>query len=153
MMKASTANFGDIASLVKLCRELHSASSWKELTFNPVHTKRGLMNVVRTDGMDVLIVRDDEDVIQGLLLATLDQFFICKEMYATDIHFMCRSGGIQLLAEFERWARRHGAKKIIMGIANDDPTGRIHGFYEAVGMRPIGDAWVKDLNELMERVA
>jgi hypothetical protein len=152
-MKASRANYGDISQLVRVCKQQHEKSSWKELAFNPVLVKRNLVHTVRTDGMDALIVKDDGGKIHGVLLATVDQFFMNKMFYATDVHFMCDAGGIQLFAEFKRWAREHRASKIIMGIANDDPDGRIHQFYKAVGMRPVGDAWVMDLDSTQEMAA
>lgn len=152
-MEASIANYGDIAQLVRVCKEQHNKSSWKKLDFNPVLVKRNLMNTVRTDGMDALIVKDEAGKIHGVLLATVDQFFMNKALYATDVHFMCDKGGIQLFAEFKRWALKHGAAKIIMGIANDDPDGRIHAFYKAVGMHPVGDAWVMDLDNTQEMAA
>ena len=152
-MKALVGNYGDIAQATRLCKVLHADSSWTALEFNAQHVRKQLMNIVRTDGMDMLLAKDDDGVIQGVLLATVDQFFICKQRYATDIHFMCRRGGIQLLAEFKRWAREHGARKIIMGIANDDPNNRIARFYEMAGMQNIGDAWVMDIEELQEMAA
>ena len=152
-MKASIANYGDVAQLVRVCKCQHEKSSWRELPFNPVLVKKNLVHTVRTDGMDALIVKDDEGKIQGVLLATVDQFFMNKAFYATDVHFMCDAGGVQLMAAFKRWAVEHGAIKLIMGIANDDPDGRIHAFYEAVGMRSVGDAWVMDLNNMQEKAA
>ena len=152
-MKASIATYGDVAQLVRVCQQQHKKSSWKELVFNPVLVRKNLVHTVRTDGMDALIVKDDGGKIHGVLLASVDQFFMTKALYATDIHFMCDAGGIQLFAEFKRWAREHGASKIIMGIANDDPDGRIHAFYAAVGMRPVGDAWVLDLDDVQEKAA
>ena len=152
-MRAYAANYGDVAQLVKVCQQQHEKSSWKELVFNPVLVKKNLVHTVRTDGMDALIVKDDNGKIQGVLLATVDQFFMNKMFYATDVHFMCDAGGIQLFAEFKRWARKHGARKIIMGIANDDPDGKIHAFYKAMGMRSVGDAWVMDLDDSQEMAA
>jgi len=139
--------------MAKLCRRLHDVSSWKELAFNPTHVRKNLMTVVREDGLDALVVSDDEGALKGILLASVDEFFISKERYATDVHFMCEAGGIQLLAEFKRWAIEHGASKIVMGIANDDPDGRVHEFYKAMGMRPVGDAWVMDLKNSQEKAA
>lgn len=152
-MNVWRANFGDIPQLVKFCRDQHAKSSWKALEFNTVHTKKNLMRVVREPGMDALYVRNEDGLITGVLLATIDQFFVNKMRYATDIHFMCDSGGIELMAEFRKWATENGAKKIIMGIANDDPDGRIHRFYEMVGMWPVGDAWVFDLDDEQEKAA
>jgi len=153
-MKACAANYGDVAQLVKVCKAQHEKSSWQELEFNSILVKKNLVHMIRTDGMDALIVKDDDGTITGVLLATVDQFFVCKEIYATDVHFMCNAGGIQLFAEFKRWAKAHRASKIIMGIANDDPTGKIHAFYEMVGMRKLGDAWVMNLkDEIQEQAA
>lgn len=147
-MEAVIANYSDINALAKLCQRLHAQSSWKELEFNPNLVRKNLMRMVREEGCDVLAVKNEEGEFTGILLATVDQFFVCKELYATDVHFMCESGGIQLLAKFKQWALSHHASKIVMGIANDDPGGRIAAFYSAVGMRPVGDAWVMDLNVL-----
>ena len=152
-MKARKAHYGDVAQMVKVCRRLHEKSSWNALKFNPVHVKKNLVEMIRTDGMDPLIVVDDEGDIRGVLLATLDQFFMSKQWYATDAHFMCEAGGIQLLAEFKRWAKAHGAGLIIMGIANDDPGNRVHRFYEMAGLYPVGDAWVIDLKDSEEKAA
>lgn len=152
-MKAKIATYGDIAQLTKLCKRLHAQSSWADLEFNPAHVRKNMMQIVRDPGMDVLAVKNDVGEFTGVLLATVDQFFICKKRYATDIHFMCEQGGIQLFAEFKRWAKQHGASKIIMGIANDDPENKAARFYKMVGMRPVGDAWVMDLQESQEKAA
>lgn len=152
-MKARVANFADVYKVAKLCQRLHGQSSWQSLPFNPTHVRKNLMKMVRDDGLDVLIVENDEHEAKGVLLASMAEFFVCKEWYATDVHFMCEAGGIQLLNEFKRWALKHGAKKIVMGIANDDPNNRTARFYEMVGMQSVGDAWVWDLTEFMENAA
>lgn len=152
-MKVVTANFGHVHAMLRFCKGQHEKSSWRALPFNPVHVKKNLMKMVRDPGVDALIALDDGGAITGVLLASIDQFFVNKMYYATDVHFMCESGGIQLFAEFKRWAVRNGAKKIIMGIGNDDPDGKIHRFYEMVGMWPVGDAWVYDLDEEQEQAA
>ena len=152
-MKAEVANFGNVHAMVKFCQLQHDKSSWKALPFNPVHVKKNLMKMVREPGLDALISVDDDGQIKGVLLASIDQFFMNKMYYATDVHFMCEAGGIQLFAEFKRWAVRNGAKKIIMGIGNDDPDGKVHRFYEMVGMWPVGDAWVYDLDDIQEKAA
>jgi len=150
-MRAGIAKYTDVTAVVKVCRKQHEQSSWKELKFNPVHVKRNLLRLFRSDTDDVLVVKDDEGKIGGVLLASLNQFFVSKELYATDIHFMCDFGGIQLFAEFKRWAIKNGASMLLMGIANDDETGRIHKFYEAMGMKPVGDAWVLKLEPEQEQ--
>ena len=152
-MKARVANYSKVNQLVKVCKHMHEKSSWSWLEFNPAHARKNIMNTVRTDGSDTLYVEDDEGNITGILLATVDQFFINKQIYATDIHFMCDAGGIQLFAEFKRWAIEHNANMIVMGIANDDETNRIHKFYEMMGMIPIGDAWVLKLDTEQEKAA
>ena len=152
-MKARIANYGDVNSVVQVCRHQHEKSSWQDLPFSPQQVRRNLARMIRTDGMDVLVVADDTGKLTGVLLATVDQFFMNKMWYATDAHFMCDSGGIQLLAKFKQWAREHPASKIIMGIANDDPSGRVHEFYAAVGMQQVGDAWVMDLQDTQEIAA
>jgi hypothetical protein len=152
-MKAQVANYSHVNQLVKVCQRMHEKSSWSWLEFNPTHVRRGLMNAVRLDGNDALFVEDEDGNITGILLATVDRFFINKQIYATDIHFMCDKGGIQLFAAFRRWAIKHGADMIIMGIANEDTTGKVHKFYEMVGMEPIGDAWVLNLKNEQEIAA
>jgi hypothetical protein len=152
-MKAHIANYSKVNQLVKVCKRMHEKSNWDWLEFNTAHVRKNLMNAVRLDGNDALYVEDDEGKITGILLAAVDQFFINKKIYASDIHFMCDKGGIQLFAEFKRWAREHDADMIIMGIANDDQTGRVHKFYEMVGMKPIGDAWVLMLENEQEMAA
>ncbi len=152
-MKAKIANYSVINQLVKVCKHMHETSSWSWLEFNAAHVRRGLMNAIRMDGSDALYVEDEDGSITGILLAAVDQFFINKRIYATDIHFMCDKGGIQLFAEFKRWAVEHEASMIIMGIANDDETNRVHRFYQMVGMKPIGDAWVLMLDQEQEKAA
>ncbi|RLB68292.1 MAG: hypothetical protein DRH08_01355 [Deltaproteobacteria bacterium] len=152
-MKASVANYLAVTEIVRFCKSQHVKSSWAEIDFNPVLFKRNMVRVVREDGSDILIVRDDTDRVVGVLLATVDQFIFNKMVYATDIHFMCEAGGIEILGEFKRWAREHRASKIIMGIANEDPTGKVHMFYKLSGFRSVGDAWVMDLQEAQEKAA
>jgi hypothetical protein len=152
-MKARVANYSHVNQLVKVCQRMHAKSSWSWLDFNAAHVRKGLMNCVRLDGNDALFVEDDEGVITGVLLAAVDRLFISKKIYATDVHFMCDKGGIQLFAEFRRWALEHGADMIIMGIANEDATGRVHKFYEMVGMASVGDAWILNLKNDQEIAA
>lgn len=152
-MKVTVANYGSVQAVVKFCKGQHAKSSWADLQFNPVQFKKNMAKIVREDGSDILMAKDDDDNITGILLATVDQLLFNKLIYATDMHFMCESGGILILKEFKRWAIEHGASKIIMGIANDDPTGRVHAFYAAIGMQPIGDAWVLDLYVQQEKAA
>lgn len=152
-MQTSVANFSDVLAMTKFARLMHDKSSWKHLEFNPTHVRKNLMAAVRTEGTDAIVAKDSEGKVVGLLIAAVDQFFISKDLYATDVHFMCESGGIQIMAEFKRWAKKHGARHIIMGIANDDPEGRTARFYEMLGMRAIGDAWVMDLDDKQERAA
>lgn len=152
-MRARVANYGDVNQMATLCRLLHAKSSWKALAFSPTLVRKNLMKMVRDPGLDALVVETDEGEMKGILLASMAEFFVCREWYATDVHFMCEAGGIQLLNEFKRWALKHGAKKIVMGIANDDPENRAARFYEMVGMQHVGDAWVWDLTEFMESAA
>jgi len=153
LVKARVANFAALTVVTKFCRARHAESSWAEVPFNPVLFRKNLMLMVRTPGTDVLVVETEQGAVTGVLLASLEQLVFNKMVYATDIHFMCTGGGIPLLAEFRRWAIEHHASKIIMGIANDDPSGRVHKFYEAMGMKPVGDAWVMDLADQQETVA
>lgn len=152
-MKARVANYSHVNQAVKACQVQHEKSSWSDLPFSSALFRKNLARMIRTDGMDILIVQDDKDKITGVLLATVDQMVFSKTIYASDIHFMCDSGGIQLLAEFKRWSREHGAKMIVMGIGNTDPEARIARFYALSGMTQRGDAWVMPLDNLQEKAA
>ena len=72
-MKTCVGNFGDITAATKLCKRLHAQSSWKQLEFNSQHVRKQMMNMVRTDGMDMLLAKDDGHQPVGILLATVDQ--------------------------------------------------------------------------------
>ena len=152
-MKAGVAKYSDMNAMVQLCRRQHEQSSWNDLDFNAARVRKNLVRLIRSPNMDALVVRDESGTIQGLLLATVDQFFMSNTIYASDVHFACESGGVQLLAEFKRWAYAHNAKYMIMGIGNDDPDTKVSRFYKAVGMHQRGDAWVLPLDQSQEKVA
>ena len=152
-MKAEVGNYSCVPAVVKFCRGQHGKSSWADVDFNPTLFRNNLGRIIREEGSDILLVRDDGNTIVGVLLATVDQLIFSKMIFATDLHFMCEAGGIQILAEFKRWAIGHRANKIIMGIANEDPTGRVHLFYTLAGFHRVGDAFVMDLQESQEKAA
>jgi hypothetical protein len=152
MMETRIANYADVAKVVKFAKKHHKALEWNVLPFSSQRVKENLCTMIRTEGMDVLIAEKDGE-IKALLLAGLDQFFMNKMIYATDVHFVADSGGYALLRKFFSWAREHNAKACIMGIATADPLDRIASFYEASGMVRIGSTWVKWLDENLQEQA
>lgn len=153
-MQVELARYGDVKALAQFCRRHHEKNDWNFLPFSTTKVRESLVEMIRTDGMDVIVARDDESgEICGMLLAGLDQFFMNKQWYATDVHFVADRGGRAILRRFFQWAQEHGAKMVVMGIATDDPDGRIAGFYKAMGMEQLGAAWVKRFHVEQEQAA
>lgn len=152
-MKARTANYADLNQLVKFCRVHHDKNEWNFLPFSSAKVKENLVGMIRTGGTDIIVAEDDDGKICGLLLAGMDQFFTCKQWYATDVHFVADKGGREILAYFFEWAQAFNAKAVVMGIATADPDGRIARFYKLMGMEQIGSAWVKRFDNEQEQAA
>ncbi len=152
-MKVSIGNYSHVNAVVKFAAVQHEKSSWNDVPFSAALLRRNLARIIRTDGMDILLAQDAEGNVCGVLLAMADQMVTSKTVYATDAHFACEAGGVQLLAEFKRWSREQGAKFIVMGIGNLDAQGSTARFYELSGMHQRGDAWVMDLREQEQKVA
>jgi len=146
-MKVYRARYEDVFPIVAFCKKFHATSGWERVPMDIDVLRKNIVTVVRTMGYDVLVAKDDEGRVQGILIATTDRMIFGKTRYATDAHFVANKGGLQLLREFERWSREQDAACIIMSIATADPEGRIEKFYELAGFERIGTAFVKWLEE------
>ena len=105
-MATRLAKYGDVKKLTLFCRQHHDKNDWNFLPFSSTKVRESIVEMIRTDGMDVILSCDDESgEIQGMLLAGLDQFFMNKQWYATDVHFVADKGGRELLRAFFKWSR------------------------------------------------
>jgi len=147
MTKVYCARYEDVNDIVVFGKKFHKESSgWERVPFVVDTFRKNIVSTVRTQGYDVLVARDEGKVV-GFLIAATDQMIFGKTRYATDVHFVAHKGGLQLIREFEKWARNHAAACMIMTIATSDPEGRIERFYEAAGLERIGTSFIKWLEQ------
>lgn len=141
MMRTFAAKYQDVPDVVRYLREQHDGTGWE---FVPVETKvlrETVTAMVRTqDIADVLVAKDKEGKIRGVLLASIDRFLWAKKHYASSCHFVAAGGGPSLLRTFKDWAQRRKCVCIIEAVATDDP--RATAFLEAGGFKRIGGALV-----------
>lgn len=96
-----------------------------------------------------MAVRDGE--VYGGFYGTISRMFFTDEMMARDVGWWVKQSrrgswaAVRLLSDFEKWAKEHGAKKVMVGQSsaiNIETTTRL---YQHCGYRIIGVNTVKEL--------
>jgi hypothetical protein len=136
---------------VAIGREMHANSVYHDLPFDEAKTIRQLAacgNIV-PDRYFRLAVR--RGVLLGGVYGHVRRTFFCDEILAHDMGWWvtksARGGmaAIALLADFEKWAREQGARKIMVGQSTGINMKQTTKMFEHCGFRVIGFNTVKDL--------
>lgn len=131
--------------------EMHRNSIYHDMPLDKAKVVRQLAACGKSvpDRYFRLAVRGD-DVLGGFFGHHRKTFF-CDELLAHDMGWWvlekARGGAaaILLLADFERWARAAGARKIMVGQSTSIDIARTTKLFEHCGFRVIGYNTVKDL--------
>jgi GNAT superfamily N-acetyltransferase len=91
------------------------------------------------------------DTLLGGFYGHVRRTFFCDELLAHDMGWWVTktrrgsAAAVLLLADFERWAREQGAKKMMVGQSTAIDIDKTTRLYEHCGFRVIGFNTVKDL--------
>ena len=131
--------------------EMHRNSIYRDMPLDKEKVVRQLASCGRTvpDRYFRLAVRDGK--VFGGFFGHVRKTFFCDDLLAHDMgwwvmeHARGSAAAILLLADFERWAREQGAKKVMVGQSTEIDIARTTKLYEHCGFRMIGFNTVKDL--------
>jgi hypothetical protein len=140
-MKVRRGGYKDIGEVVSFMQEYHADSNLADIPFVRKDAAKTVEYFIASKYACPLVAENDEGELIGILFASLEPYFFnSKYKYATDLQFISKGAGIQLLAEFKRWARQQGAERIVMGVSSGDA--RADAFLELSGSEKIGNMYV-----------
>lgn len=91
-----------------------------------------------------LALKDGQPI--GFMLASLVPFFFGPGLMSSEICTFIKkenrggTAGIQLIHEYEKWAKGNGAIHICIGTSTGVASERVSRFYESMGFRKVGAA-------------
>ncbi len=123
-MGSRIATRQDVWEIVKFLEHYHRYNSnLQDIPFNRRSTSQIVEYYIVTPEHQVWVFDDDHGHIQGVLAGSLESFFFNPEYrWATDLFFIAERGRAWLLKRFSKWAKRHKASRIIMGVSTGDIT-------------------------------
>jgi GNAT superfamily N-acetyltransferase len=144
----------DLAEMTLLSAHMHAESpEHVDFTFDPAKVMQiGDLCLDDAAPFICLVARmDEESPILGAIAGFVAPQFYGPDQYASDLIFYVyppyrgSTAAARLLASFERWAKKLGAKRFQPGSftgINPETTER---FYRGMGFRAAGTIFVKDL--------
>lgn len=140
-MKVRRAQYDDIPVMLAYMIDYHETSNLSHITFVRQDAAKVLDYWVGHRECHPLVAFDDGGKLIGILCAMLEPYFFNKKhFYATDLQFISKGAGMQLLAEFKRWAKIMGAESIVMAVSSGDA--RADTFLELSGLEKTGNMYV-----------
>jgi hypothetical protein len=140
-MQVRRAVFADINQLVNFLYEYHKTSNLSDIPFVRKDVVKVLEYAISRRDCLPLVAVNDEGEIKGVLCVELVPFFFnSSRKYITDLMFISKGAGMQLLREMIKWADSVGASRIIMAVSSGDP--RADAFLELSGLEKTGNMYV-----------
>lgn len=137
--------------MIEIAMGIHGDSVYGDLPLDEAKLIRQLAACgdIVPDRYFRLAVREDE--VLGGFYGHVRKTFFCDEILAHDLGWWVKPasrGGraaILLLADFEKWAKEQGARKVMVGQSTGRNIEQTTKLYEHCGYRVIGFNTVKDL--------
>jgi len=131
--------------------EMHRNSIYWDMPLDKAKVIRQLASsgVTVPDRYFRLAVRGD--VVLGGFFGHYRKTFFCDDLLAHDMGWWVlqehrgSAAAVLLLADFEKWARKCGASKVMVGQSTEKDIARTTRLFEHCGFRVIGFNTVKDL--------
>lgn len=140
-MAVRRAGYEDTQEIVSFMQEYHAESNLADIPFVRKDAAAVCAYFMVHKSCCPLVAHNDRGELTGILFASLEPYFFnSKYKYATDLQFISKGAGMQLLAEFRRWAKSVGAERIIVGVSSGDS--RADAFLELSGSEKIGNMYV-----------
>lgn len=128
----------DICDVVKLAKDFHHESSYRNIEFNEKKVRINLENAIIEDN-SFLVVFDLDDRIVGGFWAVISRFYFSDEEVARDLAFFVSSndrGRVpfpRLIQHYVRWAKSQGVSRISLSQSTGYQVERIAALYAKLG--------------------
>ena len=140
-MQVRRAVYADIKKVVAFLEEYHRSSNMADIPFVHSDVVKVLDYCIgRKDCLPLVALDDDGEIIGILCVELVPFFFNSKRSYITDLMFISKGAGIQLLNELKKWAEAVRADKIIMAVSSGNH--RADAFLELSGLEKTGNMYV-----------
>jgi GNAT superfamily N-acetyltransferase len=142
----------DLLSMMRLARELHGRSEWKNLAFDDAKTYNEIISWTRRGYQDpdaFLRVAFDGHEALGLMAGIVDYPFFSSVPIAFDHAHYVRSDsrhlmiGPRLIKQFLVWSKERGARSIMLSVTSG-ANRRMDRFLERWKFRPVGTNYRRD---------
>jgi hypothetical protein len=140
-MQVRRAVYADINKVVEFLEDYHKTSNMSDIPFVRTDVVKVLDYCIgRKDCLPLVALNDDEDMAGILCVELVPFFFNSKRSYITDLMFISKGAGVQLLQELKQWAEAVNADKIIMAVSSGNH--RADAFLELSGLEKTGNMYV-----------
>lgn len=138
--------------MVEIARQIHGESMYSNMPMDEEKVIRQLAACgphLVPDRYFRLAIRGDE--VLGGFYGHVRKTFFCDEIQAHDMGWWVKpsrrgsAAAIVLLADFEKWGRAQGARKLLVGQSTKRDIGRTTKLFEHCGFHIIGFNTAKDL--------
>jgi hypothetical protein len=140
-MQVRRAVYADMNKVVTFLEEYHRDSNMSDIPFIRADVVRVLDYCIsRKDTLPLVAINDDEELVGILCVELVPFFFNKKKSYITDLMFISKGAGIQLLKEMKVWAEAVDADRIMMAVSSGNH--RADAFLELSGLEKTGNMYV-----------
>jgi len=149
MLKIRRATEDDRLSLFKLSLSMHRETDFQHLTLNP---QKLLDNLGVWIHQQIGLVVTDDDVVVGMLFASVQTPWFSDETYGTEDllyvlpEYRGTRAGYMLVREFMREMKERGVQHIRGGVSTGTGLGA-ERLYEHFGMKHMGGNFIAHLKE------
>lgn len=140
----------DIADLVRLAKEMHSSTSFKDISFNEVKTAIEIATFMSGRQNFICVAEKDGHLVGFVAVYLSTPFFSDDPVVYDHVWFVSeevRGGftGPRLLKYVSQWAKIQGAKACFLTLGSDVSSDRVGKMAEHLGYRRLGGFYRKDL--------
>ena len=151
-MKTRIATYKDALPIVRYLRKTHSLTGWDWVPFDEKRVRNMVVDMIRSQGGDVIFAYNEDNRITGVLLAQIDLFFWSgKTKYATDVHTIGTGGALHCMRRFVQWAKDQDCVCVVSAVATESE--RAEKLYTRMGFKRQGNALVYRFDEEQEQAA
>lgn len=146
-MKLRFASMDDLTALAALGQEMHAASSYAPMDFDPDR-----LMVTITELMDksqfVVVAEGTNNEVIGVMLGMVTQSWFGRDMVANDLALVVKRNArgslaaVNLVKAFVQWAKLAGAKQIRPGVTTGHA--RAEKLFERLGFTRCGASFVME---------
>lgn len=150
MIEVRTASVTDVASIVRLGKELRDSSAYANKSFSDEKATAAVTTLVISD-TDIALVAEEAGIIMGFLLGGLTYEWFSDDLFAFDYSVYVvphkRNGrvAIKFFKAFEQWALQKGAVAIQLSISTNINVEKNSCFYQWLGYEVTGKMFEKRL--------